>query len=160
MTRCNIGNTFYHFWKLKYISSYWKDNSPIIGKWLYVGNDYWPFVGGRAAIISPPIINMSLLCSAVFFYRLGRQGRAGLSLYIQTGVSAALVHFLFSLVIIIVRTVLNFFLQSPKPKCCFPNQMHSKPEMIFQVAFCSFFSSYLTTRFTVTDIFSSLNLCN
>ena len=27
----------------------------ILGKWLYIGNDQKPYVGGRAAIISPPI---------------------------------------------------------------------------------------------------------
>ncbi|XP_078343031.1 uncharacterized protein LOC144628791, partial [Oculina patagonica] len=54
------------------------------GKRLYVGNDFGN-VGGRAAIISPSITILSQLCSVVFFYRVGKQGRAGLSLYIQTG---------------------------------------------------------------------------
>ncbi|XP_078343101.1 uncharacterized protein LOC144628871 isoform X1 [Oculina patagonica] len=55
------------------------------GKRLLIGNDRWPTVDGRAAIISPRITKLSQLCSIVFFYRVVKQGRAGLSLYIQTG---------------------------------------------------------------------------
>jgi len=61
---------------------------PISGKRLLIGNDQWPTVDGRAAIISPPITKLSKLCSLVFFYRVVKQGRAGLSLYIQTGKSS------------------------------------------------------------------------
>ena len=63
------------------------ENFLIVGKWLYIGNDQKPYVGGRAAIISPPITKQSKLCSIVFFYRVGNKDKAGLSLYIQTGKS-------------------------------------------------------------------------
>ncbi|KAL9960880.1 hypothetical protein ACROYT_G034386 [Oculina patagonica] len=52
-----------------------------------VTNNVWHHwtKAGRAAILSPRITKLSQLCSIVFFYRVGKQGRAGLSLYIQTG---------------------------------------------------------------------------
>lgn len=55
------------------------------GKYLYIGNDQWSYVGGRAAMISPPFTKQSKLCYVVFFYRVGYKGKAGLSLYVQTG---------------------------------------------------------------------------
>ncbi len=58
----------------------------ILGKQLYLGDkNYRQLVSGRAAIISPRITKLSQLCSLVFFYRVGKYGRGGLSLYIQTG---------------------------------------------------------------------------
>ncbi|XP_078343106.1 protein bark beetle-like isoform X1 [Oculina patagonica] len=55
------------------------------GKSLYIGNEPQSYVGGRAAIISPSITKLSQFCSIVFSYRVARKGKAGLSLYIQTG---------------------------------------------------------------------------
>ncbi|KAL9960874.1 hypothetical protein ACROYT_G034380 [Oculina patagonica] len=69
-------------WKITYSNSQTSDYS--YGKQLYIGNEnYWQRVDGRAAIISPRITKQSKLCSVVFFYR--NQGRARLSLFIQTG---------------------------------------------------------------------------
>ena len=62
----------------------------ILGKRLRIGNDRWPTVDGRAALISPRITKLSQLCSVVFYYRVVKRDRAGLSLYIQTGKSSIL----------------------------------------------------------------------
>ena len=53
-----------------------------------IGMDNSLYGDGRAAITSPPIAKLSNLCSVVFFYCVGGKGRAGLSLYLQTGKSS------------------------------------------------------------------------
>ncbi|XP_048576746.1 uncharacterized protein LOC5510655 isoform X3 [Nematostella vectensis] len=57
------------------------------GNLLYVGNTRWPSLTGRSALVSRTVSRGSNICSLVFYYRLGRDGRSALELFRRKGYS-------------------------------------------------------------------------